>query len=117
PTRPLSPMAIALWWGNLREYELSAVRQGMHRHMQNPDSGCYMPKPSDIIKMMSGSTQDSAMIAWSKVDKALRQVGTYSSVVFDDPVIHRVIHDMGGWVSLGVKNDKEWPFVANEFEN
>ncbi|MNY07420.1 hypothetical protein D3C86_1402220 [compost metagenome] len=38
-------------------------------------------------------------------------------MVFDDPIIHRVLQDMGGWVALGAKQEKEWPFVAKEFEN
>lgn len=114
--KPPSEMAITLWWGALQQYDLAAVRQGFDRHVRNPDSGQFMPKPADIVKMLQGSTQDSAMVAWSKVDKGVRQVGTYSSVVFDDPIIHRVIHDMGGWVALGSKDENEWPFVAKEFQ-
>ena len=38
-------------------------------------------------------------------------------MVFDDALIHRVIHDMGGWIALGTKKEDEWPFVAKEFEN
>jgi hypothetical protein len=67
--------------------------------------------------MLQGSTQDSALVAWAKVDRAVRSCGTYNSVVFDDPVIHRVIVDMGGWVLVGGKDEKEWPFVGKEFEN
>jgi hypothetical protein len=44
-------------------------------------------------------------------------VGTYQDVVFDDPIIHRVIEDMGGWISFGNKREDEWPFVQNHFEN
>jgi hypothetical protein len=55
------------------------------------------------------------MVAWSKVDKAVRQVGPYASVVFDDALIQRVLQDMGGWVLLNTKPDSEWPFVGNEF--
>jgi hypothetical protein len=47
----------------------------------------------------------------------VRSVGTQTDVAFDDPLIHRVIHDMGGWLSLGSKTEDEWPFVAKEFEN
>jgi hypothetical protein len=36
-------------------------------------------------------------------------------VVFDDPIIHRVVDDMGGWCSFGVKDGKELPFVEKEF--
>ena len=115
--RAASEFAITIWWGALRQYDLPAVRQAFDRHVRNPDTGQFPPKPADLIRMMGGTTQDSALVAWSKVDRALRVVGPYRSVVFDDPLIHRVLVEMGGWVSLGAKTEQEWPFVGKEFEN
>jgi len=92
------------------------VRDALGRHLRNTDTGQFMPKIADIIKMLQGSSLDSALNAWAKIDQALRQVGPYETVVFDDPLIHRVLHDMGGWMMLGQKTDDEWPFVAREFE-
>jgi hypothetical protein len=115
--RAASEFAITIWWGALRQYDLTAVRQAFDRHVRNPDTGQFAPKPADLIRMMGGTTQDSALVAWSKVDRALRVVGPYRSVVFDDPLIHRVLVEMGGWVSLGGKMEQEWPFVGKEFEN
>ena len=92
------------------------MRDALGRHLRNTDTGQFMPKIADIIKMLQGSSLDSALNAWAKVDRALRQVGPYETVVFDDPLIHRVLHDMGGWMMLGQKTDDEWPFVAREFE-
>lgn len=113
----ISEFAGGVWWEAMKPFDLAAVTDALNRHCVNPDSGQFMPKPADVVKMLQGSSLDSAMVAWSKVDKAVRQVGTYATVVFDDPVIHRVIHEMGGWVKLGAKDEKEWPFVAKEFEN
>lgn len=106
-----------LYWQGLADFDLAAVQQAAARHLRNPDTGQFMPKIADFIRMLQGSTQDSALVAWAKVDKAVRQVGTYEDVVFDDPLIHRVIQDMGGWIGFGSKNEDEWPFVAKEFEN
>jgi hypothetical protein len=115
--KKLSDGAIALYWQGLHDFELSAVREALGRHLRNTDTGQFMPKIADIIRMLHGSTQDSALSAWAKVDKALRSVGLYETVVFDDPLIHVVLHEMGGWVGLGTKTEDEWPFVAKEFEN
>lgn len=115
--KKLSDGAIALYWQGLHDFELSAVREALGRHLRNTDTGQFMPKIADIIRMLQGSTQDSALTAWAKVDKALRTVGPYETVVFDDPLVHVVLHDMGGWVGLGTKTEDEWPFVAKEFEN
>lgn len=115
--KKLTPGVIAIYWQGLRDLDLAAVRHALNAHVQNPDSGQFMPKIADIRRMLGGTTQDSALRAWVKVDRAVRGVGTYASVAFDDALIHRVLHDMGGWVGLGTKTEDEWPFVSREFEN
>lgn len=115
--KELSTGVVDLYWQGLREYDLAAVQKALWTHARNPDTGQFMPKIADIAKVMQGRTGDQAAIAWSKVNTAVRQVGTYADVVFDDPVIHRVLADMGGWTLLGVKSEDEWPFVARDFEN
>lgn len=114
--RELSNFALDVWWGALKPFDLETVTKAFNRHLVNPDTGQYLPKPADVVKMIGGTTQDSAMQAWAKVDRAVRVVGTYSDVVFDDPLIHRVIEEMGGWIGFGQKTETDWPFVAKEFE-
>lgn len=116
-SKELSAGVVGLYWQGLRQYDLVAIEKALWAHTQNPDSGQWMPKIADISKMLHGRTADQAALAWAKVDAAVRRVGTYADVVFDDGVIHRVLADMGGWTSLGAKTEDEWPFVAREFEN
>lgn len=115
--KDISDFAGGVWWQAMRPYDFAAVADALNRHCVNPDTGQFMPKPADVVKMLSGSTQDAALVAWAKVDRAVRQVGNYETVVFDDPIIHRVLHDMGGWIPLGTKTEDEWPFLRNEFVN
>lgn len=115
--RDISAFSIDVWYEAMKNFDLSAVTEAMNRHLMNPDTGQFLPKPADIVRMLQGSTQDSALQAWAKVDRAVRCIGSYQSVAFDDPLIHRVLHEMGGWISLGQKTSEEWPFVAKEFEN
>lgn len=115
--REMSPQVIAIYWAALSAYDLPAVRQALDRHVKNPDSGQFMPKPADVIRMLGGSTQDAALVAWAKVERAIRTVGGYASVVFDDPLIHAVLDEMGGWVRLCDTRTDELPFRAKEFEN
>ena len=114
--QPLSKNVIALYWDGLRQYDYEAIEAAMRAHMQLPDeAGRWMPRISDLNKMLIGRTSDQGQIAWSKVDRAVRTVGPYADVAVDDPIIHRVIQEMGGWVHLCGKDDKEWPFTAKEF--
>jgi hypothetical protein len=114
--KELSNGVIGLYWQGLRQYDIEAVERALWEHTQNPDSGQFMPKIADVTRILQGRTQDQAQVAWTKVDKAVRTVGTYQDVAFDDPVIHRVLTDMGGWIALGQKKEDEWPFIAKEFE-
>ena len=115
--KEINEFSLDVWWNALKQFDLNAIVEAFNRHVINTESGKWLPKPADIIRMLQGSTQDAALVAWAKVDSAVRHKGTYVDVVFEDPLIHRVLHDMGGWISLGQKNEDEWPFVAREFEN
>lgn len=115
--KTLSDGVIGLYWQGLRQYDLSAVEKAMWEHTQNPDNGQFMPKIADITRNLQGRTTDQAALAWSKVDSAIRRVGTYSDVVFDDAIIHRVIADMGGWIKFGTMTEDEWPFTSNQFRS
>jgi hypothetical protein len=115
--RNLREETILLYWEGLKQYDYSAVEKAFWTHTQNPDSGQFMPKIADVAKYLKGRTTDQASQAWSKVDKAMRHVGTYQDVCFDDAIIHRVIEDMGGWILLGMKTQEDWTFLQNQFEN
>lgn len=115
--REISKVAIKIYWEGLRQFDYDAIERAMWQHTQSPDeAGRWMPQISDLTKMMVGRTADQASLAWSKVNRAVHQIGPHVDVVFDDPIIHRVLDDMGGWAPLGSKEEKEWPFIAKEFE-
>jgi hypothetical protein len=111
----LSEPNLDLWWQTMQSFDIKVLTEALSLHLINRDNGQFLPKPADIMRVLQGSSQDSALIAWTKVDKALHSVGPYASVVFDDEIIQQVLQDMGGWIALGTKKEAEWPFVANEF--
>ncbi|REG85619.1 DUF6475 domain-containing protein [Marinomonas pollencensis] len=113
--KSVSPQLLSIAFEALRAYSIEEVRIGLTRHIQSPDTGQFFPKPADVIKHIDGNSGSRAMVAWTKVEKAVRQVGAWTSVMFDDPLIHRVISDMGGWVELCKVDDRESPFQQKEF--
>jgi hypothetical protein len=116
----ISKAVAGIYWEGLRQYDYEAIEKACWAHTQLPDeAGRWMPRNADIIKMIVGSTLDQAALAWSRFDSALRTRGTWDDVVFDDPLIHRVVADMGGWVWFGHKYEGEkgdWQFVAKDFQ-
>lgn len=111
-----SSFAAEVWIGATKPYDVDDVIDALNRYCATSDTGQFCPKPADVAKMLRGSTKDAAVVAWGRVDRAIKTVGTYRSVVFDDPIIHRVIYDLGGWVGLGTKTEKEWEFVGRDFQ-
>jgi hypothetical protein len=111
-----TPMMIGLAFQALRQYELDDISKALSIHLNDPDSGQFAPKPADVVKILDGSKGSVAMQAWSKVENAMARIGSYESVVFDDPIIHKVIMDMSDWPTVCQTTDKELPFKAIEFE-
>jgi hypothetical protein len=112
-----SNAVLGLYWQGLQRFDFADVERALWAHTQNPDAGQFLPKIADVTRTLQGRTQDQAAVAWGKVDRAVRTVGTYVDVIFDDALIHRVVTELGGWIWLGEQSDDEWPFVAKRFEN
>jgi hypothetical protein len=111
--KPMSEQLIDIYWQALQAF---SFREAFNAHVRNPDTGQYLPKPADVVRYIEGSGITQALQAWSQVVRTIRSVGCYESVVFDDPIIHAVIEDMGGWLQLCKVTEKDLPFRAQEFE-
>jgi hypothetical protein len=114
--KEFSPALLEIYWKTLEQYEIDDVERATMLHLGNPDAGAFFPRPADLVRHIQGNTKSRALQAWSKVEKAMRSVGSYASVAFDDPLIHAALSEMGGWVHLCNTDTDELPFRAAEFE-
>lgn len=115
--RKVSSLLLETYWQCLKVYPFAQVKQAILNTLQNPDRQKWgMPTPADLIVLIQGDSHSHALNAWGQVVMAIRTVGRYDSVVFDNPIIHCVIRDMGGWVYLCQQPEKELPFLRHEFE-
>lgn len=115
--KSFTSVVIEAYWNVLKGFEFAEVEQAFHLHLANPDVGKFLPKPADIIMAIEGSSQNQALLAWTKVVLAIGRIGSYLSVAFDDALIHAVIEDMEGWQKLCGVDDKQMPFIAKEFHH
>lgn len=111
-----NPIVFELFYESVHTYGFESVKKAFSIHIQSPDSGKWMPKPADIVRIISGTSKDNSQLAWSKVKKSISSVGSYETVCFDDPIINRVVQDMGGWIDLCSCSVDELPFKGNEFK-
>lgn len=105
-----------IYWNVLKDFDFQEVERAFRYHIANPNGGQFMPKPGDIIRIIQGTAEEKSLDAWTQVEKAIRHIGAYDSVSFDDPLIHAVIDDMGGWIYLCTTKHIDMPFRANEFQ-
>lgn len=113
--KKMSEALLSLYWSALERFSFDDIRRAITHHVNNPDVGQFMPKPADIVRYLEGDSETHALQAWAKVESAIRKVGSYASIAFDDPIIHVVIVEMGGWRKLCGTSTAEMPFRANEF--
>lgn len=116
--RDLSDDVADIYWLGLKHLDNRAVADCLQKHMTSRDTaGRFCPKLTDILQMLEGSSVDGALLAWTKVANAIRLVGPYRSIVFDDPLIHVVLAEMSGWVHVcSTPTMEALPFVARDFE-
>lgn len=75
-----------------------------------------MPLPAEIKEQIRGASQDAAIIALDKLERAMARQGAYRSISFDDPLIHAVVSSMGGWPKLCQMEQEDWKWARKDFE-
>lgn len=111
----VSSFALSVWWEACRSFEYEAVQRALSRHAMDPERGMFAPKPADVVRQVQGTPTDRAARAWSITLDAASRVGAYTDVVFDDPIIHAAIEDMGGWVALCRTDTDRLSYLQHRF--
>lgn len=93
----ISDVGMDMWVELGEEFGFDLVVNAIKQHRRTPEVGMYFPQIAHVIGYLNGKSSDRANNAWSKVMRALREAGSNYHIVFDDPIIHQVISDMGGW--------------------
>lgn len=114
--KDVSTFMVQVWWGACENFELEQISTALQRHATDPDRGQFAPRVADIVKVLAGTTTDRAALAWGKVHEAMTAVGAYTDVVFDDPAIHAVIEDLGGWPKVCRTDLAELSYLQHRFQ-
>ena len=108
----LSEGVINFWLADLGCFSFEEVLSAFEVWRKTSDR---MPKVSNIIEIMKGCGEDRALAALIKVEKAMERHGGYATVVFDDPVIHAVISELGGWIRTCRLTEYEFTWWKKDF--
>jgi len=113
--QPCSDALISMYWRGCQRWEYDQIAQAIDRLTYDAEAGKFPPKIGDLTRILEGTATDRAALAWGKVHEAMGAVGAYQDVAFDDPAIHAVIEDLGGWPKLCRTDLKELGFVQHRF--
>lgn len=113
--KELSEFAMGVWLETCKAFDVEQVTKALSAHLMDPEHGQFMPRPADIVRQLQGTQTDRSLIAWGKVLDAAQRVGAYTSVAFDDGVIHAVIEDMGGWPKVCRTPHDELSYTQKRF--
>lgn len=111
----VSTFALSVWWQACERYDFEQVSKALTQHAMDAERGQFAPKPADLVRQLEGTPTDRAMLAWGKVLDAVQRIGQYTDVVFDDPAIHAVIEDLGGWPKVCRVEMKDLSYLQHRF--
>jgi len=106
--------AIKLAFDLLKDLSLDEIHRAIGVHCAGSKSHTRIT-PGDVREIVEGSCEAQAERAWSRLESAVRGVGPWKSVAFDDPILQGVVHEMGGWVKMGEITEHDWKFRRQEF--
>lgn len=111
--KKLSDSLMKMYWEALKDFEYDDLQKGFSRAIKE----CrFFPKPVELSDLMGCSAADKALIAFGKLCDAIEDHGRTRSVAFDDPVIHSVVRELGGWEKCCLWERDELPFRQKDFE-
>lgn len=113
--QPTSEFTLQVWWTACQKFSFEQISKALTAHATDAERGVYAPKVADMVRVLSGTTTDRALLAWGKTLEAMQSVGAYTDVVFDDPAIHAAIEDCGGWVKICRSQTEELSYLQHRF--
>ena len=111
-----SEMILSAYKKSLSEYDIENIEQAFGYALNDLQ---WFPKPVELrnfIQHGPGDIEDVAHVEADKVINAIREVGYYNSVVFDNPVTMAVIaQGWGGWMKICELRDEEIKWFRKDF--
>ena len=109
--KSLSSMAINMYYEVLKSFDYVIVNKAFNILVRQSK---FMPKPAEILEVIENkqSSDVLAILAYNKLIQARKEIGPYQSVIFDDPIIHRIVEQHGGWPAVCCMSKEDEQYTA-----
>lgn len=98
----------------LEEFSISDVKIALTKHIKNPTSGMFIPKPADLIKYLRPDVGNVAECQWSIVMNAVSFAGRYGNLYFEDKTTNTIVREIG-FINLCNMTETQEPFERRRF--
>lgn len=114
--KAITPQITEIYFRILDRFDIEEVERGISKTCATLK---FFPKPAELIDAICGGQadlEDKAHIEATRVLTAIKRVGTYDSVAFDDPVTMAVIsQNFGGWHRFADMRESEEKWFLKDF--
>lgn len=111
--KKLSDALIGIYWEALKDIPFNEFLNAINRLVLTAK---FFPKPVEFRSQLVPDISAQAAIAYGKLEDAFYKHGVYASVWFDDPVIHAVVDNLGGWPVYCDTSDEGLTWYRKDFE-
>lgn len=102
------------YWMGLQDLPVESVEQALAASLR---TSRFMPTAAELRELAGvPSTEDSALLAWASLDRAVSEHGAYQSVDFEDKTINATVRHLGGWERIcGLPAEEFDKWLKKEF--
>ena len=116
--KSITPQVTEIYFRALANFTIDEVEAGISKACHTLK---FFPRPVELTEAVAGGSaniDDKAITEACRVLEAIKAVGTYCSVVFDDPVTQAVIvQQFGGWSRFSELREDEEKWFIKDFSN
>jgi hypothetical protein len=106
-----------IYWAAFKNWELEDFKKACNIVMQTRVVYASLPKIPEITQALYGKEEDRAALAYQLLVKAMRDIGPWHTVIFEDGAIGRAVQVLGGWEAVNEWSIDEWKFRRKDFES
>lgn len=114
PSKPISDLKLNLYFKALSDLSIEDFEKAVWLIVNTRKTASF-PKIPEIREAIIGDNQDKSIIAWEKLINAIRAIGGYRSVIFDDPAISAIVELQGGWEKVCNMTSEEMKWFGKDF--
>lgn len=113
--KPVSGTGLNLIFNTLKRFSIEQVREAIQLHVNDTQNGNFPITPAHVVAQIEGRGDERAGAAWRKLYGAIGSIGNYADVVFEDPIVHAIVDNEGGWVHVSLMTEEELKFMQARF--